>query len=86
MNWKQIEDSWERVSGRVKAEWETLLVKDPTGTATRRLDLVTQLQQRYDTLKGGVEKQVNGWLGKAPPADLRRTQPSAAPKPTDEPD
>jgi len=86
MNWKQIEDSWERMSGRVKAEWETLLVKDTTEITTKRLHLVTKLQQRYDTLKGGVERQVNGWLGKPPSTDVRRTQPSAAPKATDDPD
>ena len=74
MNWKQIEDHWDRASGQVRTAWGKLTVDDVADTARQRQYLLAKLEKRYGVLKGDVAKHVNGWLGKVEAdADARPT-------------
>jgi uncharacterized protein YjbJ (UPF0337 family) len=59
MDWDQIKDDWEAVSGKIKRTWGKLSEDDLAAIAGQRDQLAGILQERYGYQKQDAENRVD---------------------------
>jgi uncharacterized protein YjbJ (UPF0337 family) len=64
MNWNQVEGNWDRLSGKVQANWGKLTGDDLQVIKGRRKELVGKIQERYGKAQDEVEREVDDWMAR----------------------
>jgi uncharacterized protein YjbJ (UPF0337 family) len=59
-----IENGWTEYKTKAKAQWSKLTDEQIAGTAGKRDDLATQVQQAYAVTQGEAQRQISDWQQK----------------------
>ena len=61
MNWDRVENEWQQVKSKVKAQWEKLTDHHLENISGKREHLVSNIQECYGVKKTEAESQVKAW-------------------------
>lgn len=64
MNWSTIESGWTDYKATAKQQWSKISDEQMEGTAGKRDNLATQVQQAYAVNKDEAERQISDWQSK----------------------
>lgn len=64
MNWSTIESGWTDYKATAKQQWSKISDEQMEGTAGKRDNLSTQVQQAYAVNKDEAERQISDWQSK----------------------